>query len=356
MSLRIFAFPASDGDCILLSYGSSPTRHVLVDGGRNSTYAKLAPTLERIAAAGERLELLVLSHIDADHIEGLLPLLSDGHSLPAIHEIWFNGYEQLFDVEALGFAQADRFSLSLKNRGLVANERFGGKAVLARDDGILGAVSLEGGLSLTVVSPDLQRLKKLRSEWAMWRCSVGPSPARAATTALTGLEVLGRKPMPPVLDIDRLADGRESADTETPNGSSIAFVAEWEGKRILLAADAHPDLLERNLSRLRSAGETRYRVDLFKVAHHGSIGNTMRGLVRIVDCDRFVISTNGSRHGHPDPEAIAKILKYAGPNLKQLLFNYRTPRTERWNEAELMHDWAFVCHFPGEEDLLTVEL
>ena len=35
------------------------------------------------------------------------------------------------------------------------------------------------------------------------------------------------------------------------------------------------------------------------------IGNTTRDLIGLLDCRGFLISTDGSRHGHPDPETIA---------------------------------------------------
>ena len=75
---KLTAFPAADGDCLLLSFGETPPYcHVLIDGGRQGTYSILKPTLKAIAEVGEAIDLLVLSHIDADHIEGFLALVAD---------------------------------------------------------------------------------------------------------------------------------------------------------------------------------------------------------------------------------------------------------------------------------------
>jgi beta-lactamase superfamily II metal-dependent hydrolase len=273
MTFRLTALPASDGDCLLLSYGSSPVRHVLIDGGRTSTYSFLRPALRRIVEANELIELLVLSHIDADHIEGLLPLVADEELGLEIKEIWFNGYDQLFDFEKLGFAQADALSDALRAKKLKVNDRFDGKALMVPDTGPLPRVELDGGMSLTILSPDRPRLDKLRAEWAMWRGTV-QALVPPATVGTSGLEILGRKPMPSVIDVHLLASGAERIDTETPNGSSIAFVAERGGRKALLAADAHPTLLTESVSRLVYGSGERYRVDLLKVSHHGSIGNT----------------------------------------------------------------------------------
>ena len=357
MKFIVTVFPASDGDCILVSYGSTPVRHVLVDGGRTSTYASLKPALQNIIDAGERLELLVLSHIDADHIEGLLSLLADHQLNLEINEVWFNGYDQLVKLERLGPGQGDRFSKALKDRGLKANARFSGEPIMIPDNGLLAEpILLEGGLSLTLLSPDKQRLLKLESEWTKWREARSAPPSRKHVPAPIGLEILGRKPMPQLLDIDSLADAMERRDTETPNGSSIAFIAEFLEKRVLFAADAHPDMLTNSISKLLLESDNRYRMDVVKVAHHGSIGNTSRALIKILDCRRFIFSSDGSRHGHPDPESLAKILKYASAEPKAIYFNYETDQTMPWNNKALKNHWNYECHFAATDAPLVIDV
>src|SRR4051812_14058169 len=107
-------FPADDGDCLLLSYGTpGKARHVLIDGGRASAYKKLKPRLLEIRKCGEPLELLVLTHIDADHIEGILELARDA-DMPAVpRRIWYNGFDQMGRLQAFGGKQGDEYSAKL---------------------------------------------------------------------------------------------------------------------------------------------------------------------------------------------------------------------------------------------------
>jgi beta-lactamase superfamily II metal-dependent hydrolase len=354
MTFKLTAFPASDGDCFLLSYGSSPARYVLLDGGRSSTYSLLRPALRRIVEAKERLELLVLTHIDADHIEGLLPLVADDKLGLEIKEIWFNGYDQLFDFEKLGFAQADALSNILRAKKLKPNERFGGGALMFPESGPLPRIELDGGMSMTILSPDRRRLDKLRTEWAMWR-GTAKADRRPEVPGVAGLETLGRKPMPGVIDVDLLAGGKEKVDTETPNGSSIAVVAEQGGRKALLAADAHPILLTESVSRFADGNAELRRFHILKVSHHGSIGNTTRALIESLDCDRFLFSTDGSHHRHPDPEAVAKIVKFSAKRPKELIFNYATERTLPWDDAKLRSAWDYSCRF-GTEGSVEVDI
>ena len=65
--MRLRTFHAADGDCLLLS--SRDGHRLLVDGGRPNTFEECTwPTLQRLQRAGEGIDLVVVSHIDADHI------------------------------------------------------------------------------------------------------------------------------------------------------------------------------------------------------------------------------------------------------------------------------------------------
>ena len=74
--MRLEVFHAADGDCLLLSSGDG--HHVLIDGGRAGTFAdNTQPRLQELKLAGEAIDLVLVSHIDADHITGILRLLGD---------------------------------------------------------------------------------------------------------------------------------------------------------------------------------------------------------------------------------------------------------------------------------------
>ena len=73
--MRLTAFRSGKGDCLLLE-GESGGR-ILVDGGMRDPYrAHVAPALAKLRAAGKKLDLIYISHIDEDHIAGILELLN----------------------------------------------------------------------------------------------------------------------------------------------------------------------------------------------------------------------------------------------------------------------------------------
>src|SRR5436853_4823327 len=95
--LRIEMLQAGHGDCLWIEYGdpASP-RRVLVDGGATGTYKRaLRPRLLALPEEARRFELVVVTHIDADHIAGILDLLADPEIGFSAHDLWFNGYRHL---------------------------------------------------------------------------------------------------------------------------------------------------------------------------------------------------------------------------------------------------------------------
>jgi hypothetical protein len=117
------------------------------------------------------------------------------------------------------------------------NEAFARKSVELRDGS--DALELDGGLVLTLLSPDRPKLVALLPRWEEECREQGLMPGRVPerTPSPRGLEAMG------VLNIEGLALEPFEPDRTAPNGTSIAVLAEYGGRRVLLAADAHPDRL-----------------------------------------------------------------------------------------------------------------
>jgi hypothetical protein len=345
---RLTMLPASEGDCLILSYGPDETalRHIIVDGGRKATWPALKRAIDDIEARGETIELLLLTHIDADHIDGLIELATDPAFAIIPKAVWYNGYDQLKamvpsgTIQPFGFRGADAYSRAIAARGWPLNKAFGGKAIFTEDN---PAPFEFAGLTLTMLSPDRAKLDRLRQDWQK---AIKPPPKPVAATG-GGLEAFGKRPMPAVLDVDKLSKP-SSIDTAPSNGSSIALIAEYGGRRVLLGADAHPDVVVERLAEI--AGEGSCQVDLVKLPHHGSRANVTREMLEKLDCDRFAISTSGAVFGHPDPEAISRVLKFGSDRPKTLYFNYTSERTLPWNDPALTAIYSYRCIFPDTID------
>src|SRR4051812_5937024 len=74
---EIKMLPAREGDCLWLRYGDAKKpRQILFDAGRAATAVELKARFRALKRAERRFELLVISHVDRDHIEGALSLLT----------------------------------------------------------------------------------------------------------------------------------------------------------------------------------------------------------------------------------------------------------------------------------------
>jgi len=327
---RIKLLPALHGDCIWIEYGEAgSTHHVLVDGGPLGAFGELRAHVEALPVEARDVELLVVTHIDADHIDGIVKLLRHPELGLTFREVWFNGWPQLerslaggaFVPQAgndRGAFSGSALDLTLVRQGLSCNERFRGFPAMVAADGLLPRVRLDGGLDLTLLSPTRDKLQTLRATWLKTFEKLGGTPGDAAFVGDRldrDARFRGQGALPPLPGgIDEAADSATSLDAAVANGSSIAFVAEYQDRRCAFLGDAHAPVVQQALGRMaRERNEEPLRLDAVKVSHHGSDGNTTTLLLQKLACRNFLISTNGSVFQHPDDAAIARIVKNAAP-------------------------------------------
>lgn len=353
MSFHLTMLPAADGDCLLISWGEGEGQlfHAVIDGGRAAAYPYLRERLVAISKAKEKLALYVLTHIDADHVEGALSFLNDTERPIAPDQVWFNGARHFMPKDRRSMKQGDDFSNLLDDLNWPLNTTFHGGT--ASTDGPQRTIDIEG-LKITMLSPTPRRLAALAVKWRDWRQEIERAQAEEQQPGTRR-----RRPVTPIADPliveDLIADGE--TDRELANGTSIAFVAEWNERRVLLAGDAHPDVLAESIRPLAEAEGGRYRVDLFKASHHGSAKNTSRELLQLLDCRAMAVSTNGAIHGHPDPQAIARFIAFSPPGRKRLHFNYATPRSLPWLADTVVSRYCLDVRMPPDQaGVLEIDL
>ena len=91
-------YPAENGDAFLIC--SSDT-NILIDGGYAKTFDKhIKQDLDNLASKGNILDLVIVTHIDADHIGGIIRLLLLNESkilskVISIKKVWHNSLRSL---------------------------------------------------------------------------------------------------------------------------------------------------------------------------------------------------------------------------------------------------------------------
>ena len=224
--MKLSVFRSSKGDCLLLQGENGA--NLLIDGGMGNTYREFVrPTLGAMAEAGQALDLVYVSHIDQDHIAGILELMEDtvawkrfdyqqasGNAEfdppefprpPEVKALWHNAFadqvgenqgpiedqlvtntrltsawtlfqgeqrETIFNMagEYQNLAASIRQGLEITRRAwrqlnIPLNPQTGGKLFSVED--VAEAIPL-GSLSLSVIGPFQVDLENLREDWNQW--------------------------------------------------------------------------------------------------------------------------------------------------------------------------------------------
>lgn len=344
---------ANEGDALWVEYGNPAKPHrMLIDCGYKSTYRKALKRFD--SDPNLRLELFVLTHIDGDHIAGSVPFIADARVTKTnVREVWFNSRKHLGDQ--LGVEQAEYFTHHLVDKRLAWNRKFGGQSVVIEAGAALPVHEIEGGLKLTLLSPTRQKLRELADKWdtELERVMKHKKVKSAKQLVALGSPTLAPDRLGARPNVAKLAATEFDPDPEEPNGSSIAFLAEFTDdfdggreKSVLFTGDAHSPVVEESIRRLLAdRGQGKLTVDALKLSHHGSKKNTSKDLLDLLTCKHFLFSTNGSKHDHPDRECIARVVarKRAGTHL---YFNYLTDRNKMWKAPSMETEFRYTAHYP----------
>jgi beta-lactamase superfamily II metal-dependent hydrolase len=346
ITLEVLA--AGYGDCLLVSCPvGERTWRLLVDTGPDESWPTLRARLAEIAPdnQGKRhIDLAVISHIDHDHIGGASLLFGDKSLGLTFGDVWFNA-PQRPRVRGVAEGRSLATLLGAAETDLPWNAAFRGEHVVTPEGGFVELPAPDGMPRITLLSPTPNRLANLFKVWdrevERLRKKESEKPA-AAPAATRGA---------PALDPKTLAAKVTALDRAPANGSSIAFVLEHGGASILLAADAFSTVLVPSLEALARHRKQPggLRLDAIKLSHHGSRANVTTGLLKVVQADHYIVSTNGAIFGHPDDEAISRVIVHGGRQPK-LWFNFDNGRSRRWADPALqrLHGYDVILPEGGQ--------
>lgn len=323
----LHAIQATFGDSFILEYGQKTSpRYILIDGGPKGVYdSYLKNEIKKIVKSG-KLDLVILSHIDNDHVVGLVDLfadieeqtVNDDPKATKVGGLWHNSFRDTIDMNGdietqvraifsnsslaatmsaasnmvLGVGEGRKLAILAKRLGIPINGEFGNKSIIADD---IEEPVLLNGLKITIVGPTKENLKNLRDEWAKW---VQTHPKKiAADPAVAAM-----------------------ADKSVPNLSSIMILVESDSKRILLTGDGRGDHLLEGLERAGLLDGGRIHVDVLKVQHHGSDRNTNKTFFEKITASQYVISADGT-YGNPDLPTLQWIAEAAKKRNEKIRIN-----------------------------------
>lgn len=398
----IKSYPVKGGDCFLIKYEG---KNFLIDSGYKTTSDRLINDLQGMSDDGEKLDLLIITHIDNDHIGGAIRLLEAEKVIP-IDEIWYNGYLQVFDIKEdfkrtdriselkikniissngqsrdeddanyqIGYDEAKSLEESLFNKKVLINNKFNGKAISSNMKYSFDDRDIE----FRFLSPSTSVIDDLKEEWksVLEKCdyygeerNIVYMPKAFEFYYKNDIEVSNytyemSSKENEILDVETLSKDACKLDDKIINRSSLAFMLRIKDKNLLFLGDSNPADIEYELKKLIDEDERYRNISLMKVSHHGSKYNTNNPLLSLVNIESFLISTDGSpiKDGVPSKphlETIAKIL-YNEPQAT-LFFNY--PKSfYSTNIHELISNWNSkkennnIVKFGNVEEPLKIEI
>ncbi|MEH7558871.1 MBL fold metallo-hydrolase [Priestia megaterium] len=382
--IRIEVFKANRGDCMLVSCEGETTTNILIDLGVEATYQDcVQKRLEELHNKGEHLDLLVLTHVDDDHIGGARPFLEDNRlrdssNKISITDIWLNSYRHLLHErtsEAIDQRARDSISrqivlpsnteeteITAEDGTTIAgmlykyhypwNCAFNGQAVIATNEPVI----INQEVKITVLTPTIEQITALEEVWLEELEEKFPEIKFNDDEILDDAVFYASY----YLEDEHISDdmetisggsveineGRFSEDTSVINASSITFILEFLDKRILFLADSPPSTVLKQLQALypEMSPEQPLYFDAVKVSHHGSKRNTCSEFMKHISSERFIFSTSG-RYGHPHMETVSRILLNSPCETnRKLYFNYETPTSKTLLRDDWRDKYRYSCH------------
>jgi len=328
------ALDANNGDCLFLHFGpANNPKLIIIDGGPQhsgtSTFTTaIRPRLQEIAELRNvplplPVELLMVSHIDDDHIGGVLRLMNQANvgnnQLVTINALWHNSFDDFlstsqlealasfgatsgaaaasFDSHILAMAAGVKQGLQVRDKaqalGIVPNAGTSAGFVSAGDQFTIA------GLKMKILGPARQQLESLQQKFDAENPNLASMTASQRRTALAAF-----------------------TDTAIANLSSIVVLAERGGKKMLLTGDARGDHILNGLATANLLTNGKIQLDILKVPHHGSDHNVSTDFFRKVVAKHYVFSGDGA-NGNPDTATLEMLATARGNKSYTMWFTHR---------------------------------
>lgn len=330
---------AYNGDSILISFqdDTSVNRNILIDGGTPATYCTsvkkgdLYFTIQDIKNKSEHIDLLILTHIDDDHIGGLKKWFEkDKDAFDLIKKVWFNSgktiakhFEADENEELIETLNIFDSNLTSVPQAIVFEDYIERYNVWDKEIIKEGRVACQNGVKIELLAPNDELLRSLLKEYK--------KPKYNYVTKAS--ECDWKTSIEEFINEEAKDKFKESSDNSPENGSSIAFILTIKEKRFLFLGDAYPSIVIESLKKLKCSKENPLVFEFIKVSHHGSSNNTNKELLELIKTDNYIISTNSDVHNLPDKKTLARIIDY-NPNAV-FYFNYDNVKEKIFLDEDL---------------------
>lgn len=255
MGIFIKTYSVGKADCFLIKLDDFL---LLVDGGYGNTMSDIIKNNDLADLDG-----IILTHIDRDHIAGILRLIEDDSFAKNLSkkDNFFVVFNEYVDPSTISYNQGVRlkqcigkypniklinaysqnYEIKIKNKSVILK-------CVEKD---IACINEEESNSIIIqfISPTKEILRKFMKNWKS-----------------------------------------NKIDAKITNDSSIVFLLSYQNKNILMTGDSSVRVFQKNLSNMPELK----KIDVIKLPHHGSKNGNNDGILRLIDtykCEKIIVST-----------------------------------------------------------------
>lgn len=305
MKFEVENLSSGQADCFFIHMENDrkDTCTILVDGNRQGQIKAMSTIVAKIARL-EKLDYIVVTHVDNDHLGGILSLFQIYNTTSVIRNqlkdtiIIYN----FVSYGEISYKQAEIFDGLLHDRKVIKSfsNQYENRASM------LKLLPLPVGKIL---------YSSRRNENNAYLIFLGPDRAGANEVAC---------------DYQRCKLTGASSDEVIVNKNSITFLLEFAGKRVLFLGDAYLADVDETLDLIERPGKP-LEISLIKVPHHGAKdNNTQIGeFAQKHQCGKFIITAGAAwDKKHPAAEIVEQLYRikadiYTEVDLSMIDSNYK---------------------------------
>lgn len=357
--VKIKLIPAEYGECIVVSVGGKKQFNLLIDGGVAKTYQEYVKSeIQRIKILGQRINLMVCTHMDNDHISGLVQILKKTN-YDLVDNVWYNGFLQVVSrkfysqkdnnytdrdnkiletiisqgtipdgEQEVGINEGMSMGVLVENRKIPLNEIVAGQAIST--ESVRNKIEIAKNVYISILGPSKENIIEVEEYWKkemvsrnfMFRVSNKIKLMEAFEYQLERIKTQyleERLNISEIDDLEKYIGDLKEFDESIVNRSSISFILEYDNKKYLFLGDAVID--ETILRNIENVVGFKYRFSAIKLPHHGSRYNITHEFICRYTADEYYCLTNSKKYDHPDLEVLATIL-CKDSHFKKVVFNY----------------------------------
>lgn len=285
--LKITLLSEQTADCVLVTIGASRPTHILIDGGLAADQKDVAEFCKAHYKGGKVIDLIILTHVDGDHIGGLLHLLNqDFATSNFIKQVWFNSKHPVKLESAasptldITYAQGNKLTRLLSQKNIPTSPRVAST---------ISTETINDLCEVRILGPSIDALDEMLNKWPLDQ-SLDVAAGRADHLD----------------DWNALRATNCLSDGSSKNRSSVVVLIHCleTGKKALFTGDSVPEEI------LKFTDANQEAVDLVKLPHHGSKNNINGDLIKKFPSRRYLV-TAGTKGHKPHKKSLQVLIDNA---------------------------------------------